>query len=151
MQHRLCAGTLVQQDGRVLLVRHMRPGKYDFWVAPGGGVQGEESLAHAAQREAREETGIDVEATRMAYVEELMNPETRHCKFWFAAQATGGRLSVAAPEAKGEYIVEAAWLSPQDMEGKIVFPLVLQGRYWSDLALGFPATIHLPLRQMQFW
>ena len=151
MQYRLCAGVLVEQDGRVLLVRHLRPGKYDFWVAPGGGVQGDESLAQAAQREAREETGLDVEPMQMAYVEEFMNPEARFCKFWFVARATGGRLSVAAPEAQVEHIVEAAWLSPHEMEGKAVFPPVLQGRYWSDRLSGFPATIQLPLRQMDFW
>ena len=30
MTHRISAGAIVESDGRVLLVRHQRPGRYDF-------------------------------------------------------------------------------------------------------------------------
>ena len=68
MQHRISAGAIVEDAaGQILLVRHVLPGKYDFWVAPGGGVQGREELAAAAIREVREETGLHV-ASRLARV-----------------------------------------------------------------------------------
>ena len=63
-------------------MRHVRPGKYDFWVAPGGGVQDEEELSAAAQREVREETGLEVVAGKLLYIEELVQPDLRICKFW---------------------------------------------------------------------
>jgi 8-oxo-dGTP diphosphatase len=151
MQHRISAGVLIEQDDRLLLVRHVKPGEYDFWVAPGGGVEGDETLEQAARREAREETGLEVEPLRMVYVEEFMNPHMRYCKFWYLARPVGGALSVETPEARSEFIVEAAWLSPADMQGKVVYPSVLAERYAQDRSAGFPATVHLGLRHMEVW
>lgn len=151
MKHRLSAGMLVEDQGRLLLVRHVKPGAYDFWVAPGGGVQGLESLQEAARREVQEETGLDVEPQVLAYIEEMAQPEMRHCKFWFTGRLLGGTLSTEHPEARLELITAAAWLSREELQQRQVFPEVLLHRYWQDRETGFPAPIHLPLRQMKFW
>lgn len=151
MNHRISAGALVEHEGRVLLVRHRKEGAYDFWVAPGGGVQGTESLAVAAEREVREETGLEVVAERLVYVEEFHSPDTRHCKFWFVARLVGGALTVEASEAVTEYIVEAGWHTQAQVKAMEVFPEVLQARYWQDRSAGFPGFHHLGLRQMAFW
>jgi 8-oxo-dGTP diphosphatase len=151
MKHRISAGVLVQDEGRVLLVRHVKRGAYDFWVAPGGGVIGDESLEDAARREAREETGIEVEPLRLACIEELMQPGQRHCKFWFHARAVGGRLSCDTPEARAEHIAETAWLAPSELAGKTVFPSVLAERYWQDPERDSETVVRLPLRHMAFW
>lgn len=151
MQHRLSAGAIVECQGKLLLVRHLRPGRYDFWVAPGGGVQDTEVLSAAARREVREESGLEIESAELVYIEELLQPEYRHCKFWFTGRLLGGRLSVAAPKAKSEHIVEAAWLSRSEMEGRVVFPPVLASQYREDRARGFGGPGHLGLRTMEFW
>src|SRR6476660_9520034 len=49
---------LIVHDDAELLIRH-RSGKYP-WSLPGGGVERNERLSEAAQREAREETGAPV-------------------------------------------------------------------------------------------
>lgn len=49
-------------DGRVLLVRHENDGS---WVTPGGAVEPTEAPADAASREMWEETGLEVELTRV--------------------------------------------------------------------------------------
>ncbi len=41
--HRISAGVIVQNEQKLLLVHHVIPGRYDFWVCPGGGVQADES------------------------------------------------------------------------------------------------------------
>jgi 8-oxo-dGTP diphosphatase len=151
MRHRLCAGILVESEDRLLLVRHVRPGRYDFWVAPGGGVKGEEELTAAATREVREETGLEVEADRLLYIEELFQPELRICKFWYTGNVRGGKLSVAAPEAKAEHITEAAWLSREELRAKTVFPQVLLSRYWEDRDNLQVGPVHIGLRRMEFW
>ena len=149
--HRISAGALVEQDGRILMVRAVKQGAYDFWVAPGGGVQGEESLVDAAKREVMEESGIEVDHLRLAYIEELITPDMRVCKFWFAAKAVGGAIDASAPEAAQEHITEAAWLSRDQMQDKTVFPSVLQGRFWDDLHGGFHQVVPLGLRRMELW
>jgi 8-oxo-dGTP diphosphatase len=151
MKHRISVGVIVEDAERLLLVRHMKPGAYDFWVAPGGGVQGTESLTDGARREAREETGLDVEPRVLAYIEELVDPETRYVKFWFVGSARAGVPRVDHPEAAGEHIIEAAWLSKRELEQRIVFPPVLVDRYWHDRAAGFGVPVVLPLRRMEFW
>lgn len=151
MKHRISAGVIIEQADRVLAVRCVKPGAYDFWVAPGGGVQGSESLREAAQREVREETALLVDPVALAYIEELVSPEVRFCKFWFTGIVKGGMLSVAAPEAKTEFITEAAWLSRLELQQRQVFPRVLTDRYWHDRKAGFRVPVHLELRHMEFW
>ncbi len=52
----------VVDSGRILLIRHS---SYGAWCLPGGTVESGESVAEAAVREAREETGLEVELTRL--------------------------------------------------------------------------------------
>jgi ADP-ribose pyrophosphatase YjhB (NUDIX family) len=51
-------GLVVDEEGRVLLVRHTYGS--DQWHLPGGGVKRRESLVAALHRELREETGVVV-------------------------------------------------------------------------------------------
>ena len=54
---------LVVRDDSVLLIRH-RSGHYP-WALPGGGVERNERLVEAAQREAREETGMPIRVEQL--------------------------------------------------------------------------------------
>ena len=150
MVHRISCGALVLRDGCILLVRHHQPGQHDFWVAPGGGVEGNEQLAAAAERETFEEAGIRVVATRLAYIDEGWNAEQRILKFWFLADYVSGELDVAGNPADGERIVEAGWFALDALPEGHVFPEPLRSRFPRDLAAGFPGAIKLPLRELLF-
>ena len=55
---RIRVSAILRWRGRVLLIRHEKPGTGEVWLLPGGGVQVGESLAEALQRELTEELGI---------------------------------------------------------------------------------------------
>jgi 8-oxo-dGTP diphosphatase len=151
MNHRISAGMFVLKDERLLMVRHVRVGRYDFWVTPGGGVKGTETLEQTAVREVFEETNLVAVPEKLIYVEEFYSPDTRHCKFWFLGRLTGGTLDVTQPDAQAEYITEAAWLSQTDLQTRQVFPEFAADVFWQDRAAGFPAFRHMGLREMAFW
>jgi len=59
---KLVAGALFEMDGGILLVqRAIEPG-YGLWTFPGGFVERGETAEAAAEREVREECGVDIEA-----------------------------------------------------------------------------------------
>ena len=58
-----CAGALVRQDGRLLLLRRNTEPWLGWWDIPGGFCDAEEHPMATAAREAQEETGIAVEVT----------------------------------------------------------------------------------------
>ncbi len=65
---KLVAGTIPEQDGRVLLTRRaIDPGR-GLWTFPGGFVDFGETVADAALRETLEETGLRVELTGLLNV-----------------------------------------------------------------------------------
>lgn len=151
MKHRIAAGVIVEDEGRILLVRHQKAGVYDFWVAPGGGAEGGEDMHGTARREVFEECGLHVEPIKIAYIEEFTNPHTRECKVWFTGRVVGGSLNSSHSEAKREHITEAAWLRRSEFEGKVVFPSMLHAEYWQDKEGGFAYPRYVGLRTMEFY
>ena len=151
MSHRISAGAIIFRDDQVLLVNHLKPGVYDFWVAPGGGVISDESLEAAAIREVKEECGLDVTIGALAYIEEVMQPEFRQCKFCFATELIGGELATSQIEATREHIVGARFFTSDELADLMVFPRELRDRVWLDRRNGFAAPILLPLRKLEFW
>ncbi|MET8631722.1 NUDIX hydrolase [Streptomyces sp. NPDC004680] len=72
----LRCSTILFRGQSVLLVHRTSQGM-DDWVLPGGTPRTGESMVACARREMREETGLAVEPTRVAFVLEAVDPATR--------------------------------------------------------------------------
>lgn len=96
-----CVGVLVRdRAGRLLVVRRRNPPAEGRWSIPGGRVEDGESLAEAARREAREETGLDVEVGAVVGRVELAGPDGQvYAVTDFAATVAGGLEPVAGDDA----------------------------------------------------
>lgn len=58
MEPRIRVSAILRREGRVLLIRQEKAGR-EYWLLPGGGVNGGETLLDAVQRELTEECGIE--------------------------------------------------------------------------------------------
>jgi 8-oxo-dGTP pyrophosphatase MutT (NUDIX family) len=143
---RISAGGIVLQENRLLLVHHFREGQYDFWVMPGGGVQGDEGILRAAEREVWEETNLTVLAERIAYVEDFIDEGKYVVKFWVLCSLQGGTPSIANADVNEEYLRGADFFSREEIQKMDVFPLILKDAFWRDLQEDFPQIRFLGYR-----
>ena len=58
---RIRVSAVLRWQDRILLCRHEKAGRGEYWLLPGGGVNAGESLVDALHRELAEEVGIDDE------------------------------------------------------------------------------------------
>ncbi|WP_123289673.1 NUDIX domain-containing protein [Desulfosoma caldarium] len=98
--------------GRVVLIRRRNPPL--GWALPGGFVDEGESLERAAQREAKEETGLDLEDLRQfrAYSEPNRDPRRHTVTVVFSATGIGRARAADDAQDLGIFSLEAL---PQDM------------------------------------
>lgn len=142
--HRISVGALVVHDQRVLLVHHRLPGHEDFWVPPGGGVEGEETLWDGAVRECFEETGLRVRPLRFAYIEDLFDEGRRVCKHWIQCELLDGNPAPHHLNAfPDEGLVDVRFCAQAEVASLNVYPRLMRDLFWSDLAAGFPTLRYI--------
>ena len=149
MRYGISAAALIVQRKRLLLVNHRKIGQYDFWVPPGGKLQGSESIFDCARRETMEETGLSAELDRIIYIVEYAEPGYHFCKFFIRSKTFGGNLTLANREPGEAFLVNARFFSKADMKGLDVRPTVLKDCFWDDLEAGFPETRYLGLEKIK--
>ncbi len=149
MRYGISAGALIVQRKRLLLVNHRKIGQYDFWVPPGGKLQGSESIFDCARRETLEETGLSVELDRIVYIVEYVEQGYHFCKFFIRCKTFDGNLTLANREQQETFLTDAQFFSKTDMEGLDVRPTILKDRFWDDLEAGFPETRYLGLEKIK--
>lgn len=93
-------------DGQLVLVRH-RAGSSTYHLLPGGGVGYRETLAHAVEREVREETGLEVEVGSPLFINDTIDPHgSRHLvNITFDARVVGGDVTDAPDDPRVEAVV----------------------------------------------
>lgn len=120
----------VEKDGKYLMLRR-HPNKRilpNVWIAPGGHQEFCEGLFHAARREIKEETGLEIENLRIRAVgiAHLKDISTEFCFHILTATWRSGELT--ADSSDGELV----WLTPDEMlhldnvlaELKVLIPLI---------------------------
>ena len=108
---------IASPDGRVVLI--LRKNEPRGWALPGGFVDEGEELGSACRREAREETGLDVELVTQlfTYSDPARDPRKHTISTVYACRAKPGAQPVGADDAQ-----EARWYSETEVPwGELCF------------------------------
>lgn len=145
MKYGISAGAILLREGKILLVHHLQEGKFDFWVPPGGRLEGQESIPQCVEREVFEETGLHVEAGRVLYIQEFLQPDYHFVKFFLLCRDRGGNITLSNKPMEEDFLTEARFFDQEELQNLRVFPKILARQFWDDLAAGFPETRYLGL------
>jgi ADP-ribose pyrophosphatase YjhB (NUDIX family) len=108
MDPKVAVGTVIRTaDERVVLVRRAIEPGYGLWVFPGGYVDRGEPILDAALREAREESGLEINIDRLVNVYSYGG--TSPIIVVYAATMTGGALCT------DEECLEARLFTPEEI------------------------------------
>jgi 8-oxo-dGTP pyrophosphatase MutT (NUDIX family) len=91
----------VIQDNKILLTQR---DDFETWILPGGGVEEGESVAQAAIRETKEETGLDVELTGLVGIYFRKSRIFDDHIVLFTAKSAGGEIGCQPGET-----IAVAW------------------------------------------
>jgi 8-oxo-dGTP diphosphatase len=118
-------GALIQDGDRYLLIKRAAEPDAGFWSVPGGLVEVGEKAEDAAVREAKEETGLDVEVVELlGVVDKIVRDEDSLIKFHFIivdylVRPKGGSLRAASDA------LEAIWVKAEEIPAYDLSPTLI--------------------------
>lgn len=143
---RVRVGGLIFDDARnptgLVLVEHNGIWTDDpFWTPPGGGVEFGESLEEALVREAKEETGLDVEVGPLRYVLDFIRAPLHAVSFYFACRMTEESKTLSTgcdPELEEAQLIRSVRMVPFEKLGSMnLYPEGLERWLKEDARRGF--------------
>ena len=136
-------GAVIVDAGRVALVRRGQPPLLGEWSIPGGVLEVGETLREGAMREAREETGLIVDAGELLGIFERLVPgddgrlRYHYVLMDFLCVWTGGDLLAASDAA------DVRWFRPEELEALKLAPdtlAVIQKAFETAAKAGNPVS-----------
>ena len=113
----LAVSAAIIRDGKVLIVRRVRPPAQDLFTLPGGAVETGERLTEAVIREVREETQLEIEPAGLAgFREVIVRDDSGRIERHFAVLCFAARY-VSGEPVPNEELAEIRWMYPQEIAG----------------------------------
>lgn len=112
------AALMIESEGRLLLVKRGIEPFRGYWAIPGGFVEEWEHPAEAAVREAREETGLEIELTASLgiYMDVYATTGRTTLNVVYRARVVGGALQA------GDDAAAVDWFRPAELPEELAFP-----------------------------
>lgn len=108
------AGGLIEESGKILLVKRARPPWQGYWYLPAGYVECDEEPSSAAVREVFEETGLNVRVLGLRDVYYYGDdPRGSGVLILYNCQVVGGKLALSSES------IELQYFGVHDLPGNI--------------------------------
>jgi len=111
-------GAVILHEGRMILVRRgVEPGK-DQWSIPGGAVELGEKIRDAVLREAKEESGLDIEIVvdrPMDAVDSIFKDKNQHLEYHYVLMQFLARPKSGTLKHGGD-VLDAKWVPLEEVE-----------------------------------
>ena len=143
---RVGSALLVQDEkNRILLGKRNKDPQRGSWVIPGGKIRAFESIADAATRELREETGLQVEVKEQFRVYEIINPPEEHRIVIYSWGKLIGGIAKASDD-----LSELAFFAPHQLSELETSPLVRDVLTDAGLVIQRPPVVPNDQAQLNF-
>jgi 8-oxo-dGTP diphosphatase len=119
-------GVLIREGDRYLMVKRGAEPDAGLWSIPGGLVEVGERTSYAAAREAKEETGLDVDIVDvLGVVDKIVRDEARRVKYHFViidylAEPRDGSMRAASDA------LEARWVNAEELTDYELTPTLVE-------------------------
>ncbi len=90
-----------------------------------------------AERGCFEETGLRVQARKIAYIQEFFDDGRRACKHWIPCELIEGEINLDQVTDEESDIIR------EEIKALNVYPRLMLDQFWNDYSSGFPTTHHL--------
>ena len=118
---RVGVGVMIVRDGRVLMARRVNGQRAGWYGWVGGKLEFGETLQDCAQREAREEAGIEITRLRLLCLSTIIVDDQHWIDVEFLGDIAAGEPHTAAPDE----LTEWAWYAIDDLPRPIFEPAEL--------------------------
>lgn len=105
----IIVGVCIKKDEKILMVQEARKEVYKMWNFPMGHLEEGETIFEGAKREAKEETGYDVELTSLISIQNYPNKE--NIKIVFNANIIAGDIEYDKNE-----VLTVKWIPIEELE-----------------------------------
>jgi 8-oxo-dGTP diphosphatase len=98
-----CGAAILDDQGRLLLVKRVKNPEADHWGVPGGKLDWGETAQACAEREIHEELGIAIKAGRVLSVTDMVAPDYHWVAITYSVENWDGEPAIQEAHALHEW------------------------------------------------
>lgn len=133
------AGGIILRSEDILLIHRISFGK-EYYVFPGGGVEGGETPEKAALREVKEETSLEIEIDKLLY-HHIYDDNTEQffylCKYISGEPSLGDSNESKEMKESDDNFYDPVWCDVEDLPKLLIYPLEIRDLLIEDLKTEF--------------